>query len=36
MTVANVNVNQILLKRGTTVRSLAYTGPGMNSPARIN
>jgi hypothetical protein len=27
MTVANVNVNQILLKRGTTVRSLAYTGP---------
>jgi len=27
MTVANVNVRQILLKRGTTVRSLAYTGP---------
>ncbi|CAB4129148.1 Collagen triple helix repeat [uncultured Caudovirales phage] len=27
MTRANVNVRQILLKRGTTVRSLNYTGP---------
>jgi hypothetical protein len=27
MSVANVNVRQILLKRGTTLRSLNYTGP---------
>ena len=27
MTVANVQVTQVLLKRGTTARSLAYTGP---------